>query len=120
MMVTCLRKKLFWKGKFFLFFIYIYLLFVGCYTNTMYSKKFQTIMASATLHNGIRQLAFVALHKPIYIGLKPQAVSEFGNKSTFLSSVPFIAFSLVSRSRSSPYVASSIPWLTYYQKREQT
>lgn len=39
-------------------------------------KKFQTILASATLHNGVRQLAALTLKEPYYIGLKPQAVNQ--------------------------------------------
>lgn len=51
---------------------------------TLNSKKFQTVMASATLHNGIRQLAFVALHKPVYIGLTPKAVMETGQGISYI------------------------------------
>ena len=94
------KRRLSWKGKHFIFHLLSFsslpslLLLFLCFPcpclltffmlsncNKLYRKKFQTIMASATLHNGIRQLAFVALHKPVYIGLKPQAVSEFSSKS---------------------------------------
>lgn len=42
----------------------------------MLSSKLQTILASATLHEGIKQLAFIALKNPVYVGLASEKTNK--------------------------------------------